>query len=307
MPTDNDLFDIIKKAYPLNPREEFVSTTSDKLKQAARKISRKKRIKQFFFTSTSIAISTLAISWFFFYGGKDVITNNHITLQERNSATTTNVNTQEPLVYIYQTHNSESFLTETKTTDPNQAFHDVKNITLVGERLSQSLKNKGINSIQDKTDIMTILEEKNLPFTESYKVSREPLEEALANNKTIEMVFDIHRDSRKRSDTTITMNGIEYPRIAFIVSKTSDNYEFNIKFAELLHTYLEEDYPHLSRGVFVKDNTSNQNTYNQDLFGNSVLVEIGGYENTLDEEYRTVDALSEVIKEILLDWEEQQK
>jgi stage II sporulation protein P len=154
---------------------------------------------------------------------------------------------------------------------------------------------------------MTILEEKNLSFTESYKVSREPLEEVLANNKTIEMVFDIHRDSRKRSDTTISLNGKEYPRIAFIVSKTSDYYEVNIKFAELLHTYLEEDYPHLSRGVFVKDNPSNQNTYNQDLFGNSVLVEIGGYENTLNEEYRTVEVLSEVIKEILLDWEEQQK
>ncbi|MFB6467411.1 stage II sporulation protein P [Cytobacillus sp. Hz8] len=306
MQTDKDLFDLIKEAYPLNPREEFVSATATNLKQTARKINRKKRIKQFSFTSTSIVICVVAISWFFFLGGKDVISNNHNTLQERNSSTTT-VNNQDPLVFIYQSHNLESFFTESKTNDPIEAFHDTKNITLVGERLSQSLRNRGINSIHDNTNIMGILKEKNLPFMDSYKVSREPLEEALTNNKTIQMVFDIHRDSRKRSETTINLDGKDYPRIAFIVSKTSVNYEVNLKFAELLHKYIEERYPHLSRGVFVKDNPPNQNTYNQDLFGNSVLLEIGGHENTLDEEYRTVDVLSEIIKEILSDWTKQKK
>ncbi|WP_312475231.1 stage II sporulation protein P [Neobacillus sp.] len=307
MQTDKDLFDLIKEAYPLNPREEFVSTTAAELKQTARKINRKKRIKRFSFTSTIIAICAVAISWFFFYGGKDVISNNQNTLQERNSSSITTINNQNPLVYIYQSHNLESFFTESKTIDPNEAFHDTKNITLVGERLSQSLRNRGINSIHDNTNIMEILKEKNLPFSDSYKVSREPLEESLANNKTIQMVFDIHRDSRKRSETTINLDGKDYPRIAFLVSKTSVNYEVNLKFAELLHQYIEEKYPHLSRGVFVKDNPPNQNTYNQDLFGNSVLLEIGGPENTLDEEYRTVDVLSGIIKEILSDWTEQKK
>ncbi|MFB6468856.1 stage II sporulation protein P [Cytobacillus sp. Hz8] len=307
MQTDKDLFDLIKEAYSLNPREEFVSTTATKLKQTARKIIRKKRIKLFSFTSTIIAICAIAISWFFFYGGKDVISNNNNTLQERNSSSTATVNHQDPLVFIYQSHNLESFFTESKINDPNEAFHDTKNITLVGERLSQSLRNRGINSIYDNTNIMEILKEKNLPFSDSYKVSREPLEEVLNNNKTIQMVFDIHRDSRKRNETTINLNGKDYPRIAFIVSKASVNYEVNLKFAELLHKYVEERYPHLSRGVFVKDNPPNQNTYNQDLFGNSVLLEIGGHENTLDEEYRTVDVFSEIIKEILSDWTEQKK
>ncbi|MEH7014327.1 stage II sporulation protein P, partial [Neobacillus niacini] len=45
----------------------------------------------------------------------------------------------------------------------------------------------------------------------------------------------------------------------------------------------------LSRGVFVKDNPPNQNNYNQDLFGESVLLEIGGPENTLDEEMDSHD------------------
>lgn len=81
----------------------------------------------------------------------------------------------------------------------------------------------------------------------------------------------------------------------------------NFKFAELLHNKIEEKYTHLSREVFVKDNPPNQNTYNQDPFDNSVLLETGGPENTLNEEYRIVDVLSEIIKETLSDWAEQKK
>lgn len=109
------------------------------------------------------------------------------------------------------------------------------------------------------------------------------------------MVFDIHRDSRKRSDTTIKLNGKDYPRIAIIISRSIKYYEESLKFAECLHNKIEEKYPSLSRGVMVKDNPPKQNTYNQDLIGHSVLLDIGGPENTLDEEYRTADALAEII------------
>jgi stage II sporulation protein P len=111
----------------------------------------------------------------------------------------------------------------------------------------------------------------------------------------------IYRDSRKRSEATINLDGKDYAKITFIVSKSSVNYEENLKYAELLHNKIEETYPHLSSGVLIKDNRPYQNTYNQDLFGNSVLLEIGGPENTLEEEYRTVDALLEIIKKILSD------
>ncbi|MBZ5753041.1 stage II sporulation protein P [Metabacillus rhizolycopersici] len=298
MQTDKDLFNLIKEAYPLNPREEFVSSTSNKLRQSARKLNRKSRIKQFSFASTNIAICAIVISWFFFYGGIDILTNNLNSFGERNSSTS--VNEQEPLVYIYQSHNTESFLTEAKVKEPNKALHETKNITLVGERLKQSLQEKGINSIHDKTNIMEILNEQGLSFGEAYKISREPLEDAIDENKNIKMVFDIHRDSRKRSDTTIKMNGKDFPRIAFTVSSSSVNYEGNLKFAQLLHSKIEEKYPSLSRGVIVKDNPQKQNTYNQDVLDNSVLLEIGGVENTLQEEYRTVDVLAEVIKDILV-------
>jgi stage II sporulation protein P len=299
MQTDKELFDLIKEAHPFHPREEFVSATSTKLRQTARKLNRNRRIKQFSFASSSVALCAIAISWFFFYGGKDVISSNNNTLQERNSATT--VNNQDPLVYIYQSNDSESFFSELNMKVPaDQAFHDTKNITLVGERLSQSLKKAGISSVHDETPVMQILKERNLPFNESYKVSRESLQDAIEKNKSIKLVFDLHRDSQKRSVTTSKIDGIEYAKIAFIVSGSSSHYEENVKFATLLHNKIQKEYPNsLSRGVLVKNNPPNQNTYNQDLLDHSVLVEIGGVENTLEEEYRTADILAEMIKEIL--------
>jgi len=57
-------------------------------------------------------------------------------------------------------------------------------------------------------------------------------------------------------------------------------------------------YPCLSRGVF-EQGLQPKNTYNQDLHNNSVLLNIGGVENTFEEAYRTTGALAEAIKEIL--------
>ncbi|MEK5063682.1 stage II sporulation protein P [Cytobacillus sp. FSL R5-0596] len=297
MQTDKDLFNLIKETYPLTPRKEFTLETSNKLRQGARKLNRKRRIKQLSFASTSIAMCTLAISWLFYFGGTEILSNSLNHFEQENSSAT--VKKQKPLVYIYQSHNLESFLPETNTNTPDGAFHETENITLVGERLSQSLKDRGINSIHDKTDFTGILNEQGLSASDAYKVSREPLEDAIRENKTIKMVFDIHRDSRGRNDTTIKIDGKGYSKVAFVLSKTNANYEENLKFAELLHQQIEEKYPRLSRGVILYENPSKPKTFNQDLTDNSVLVEIGGVENTLEEEYRTVDVLAEIIQDLL--------
>ena len=55
------------------------------------------------------------------------------------------------------------------------------------------------------------------------------------------MVFDIHRDSSSRSDSTIEINGKSYAKIQFIVSKISINYEQNKQFAVQLHEHWSND------------------------------------------------------------------
>jgi stage II sporulation protein P len=205
---------------------------------------------------------------------------------------------QKPLVFIYHTHNEESFISETQVQEPNIAYHDSKNITLVGKRLSQELIERDISNIHDNTDIMGIMEKKGLSFNQSYRVSRDSLQEAIANNKNIKMVFDIHRDSQKRDNTTIKISGKDYARISFVISNSNESFEENKKFAESLHKKIEEKYPGLSRGITLQSSESKE-TYNQDIKGESVLLNIGGVENTLKEEYRTVDVLAEVIRETI--------
>jgi stage II sporulation protein P len=295
MQTNKELFDLMKETYPPDPRDEFVSATEVKLRQQARKLSRKRTFNRLSIASGGLILCVMAVSWVFFFSGKDVIHNVISSIGENNSLNT--VTKQEPLIYIYHSHNRESFIPEIKVKNPNEAFHESKNITLVGERLSQELKERKINNIHDNRDIMGILKERGLSFADSYMVSSEALQSTLDKYKNIKMVIDIHRDARKRQASTVKINGKDYAQIAFVVSGFSSNYEENRKFAIQIHKKIEEKYPGLSWGVHSK--SDRKNTYNQDLLDNSVLLEIGGVENSLEEEYRTVDAFANIIEEIL--------
>jgi stage II sporulation protein P len=299
MQTNKNLFDLIKETYPLNPSTTFVSETENKLRQTARKLHRNRKIKQFSYTSSGIALFVVAMSWFFFFSGKEVITNHFNSFEEGKLSSA--VNEQEPLVLIYQTHNQESFYSETNTNEPDKAWHDTNNITLVGGRLSQALKERNINAIHDKSDVMETMKQRGLTFAESYEVSREVVKKAIENNSSIKMAIDIHRDSNIRKYTTINLKGTDYARIVFVVSSSSENYEENKELADNLHSKIEELYPGLSRGIVVKSSSNNneQRTYNQDLLNSSLILEVGGVENTLEEEYRTVNVFAAVVADFL--------
>ena len=210
---------------------------------------------------------------------------------------------ENPLVFIYHTHNTESFTPLLNPNDPVNALDNKKNITLVGDKLAKSLEEKNIQSLHNKTNIQQILKNEDLNFSKSYEVSRGIIKNTLSENKDIKLVIDIHRDSQSRDVTTQKVNGTEVARIAFVVAQNSSKFEDNKRIAELISTKLEDKYPGLLRGVKFNEPIKNKNynnyDYNQDLFGNSLLVEIGGVENTLEEEYRSVEILSEIIYDVL--------
>ncbi len=53
----------------------------------------------------------------------------------------------------------------------------------------------------------------------------------------------------------------------------------------------------LSRGVITKAGQGTNGRFNQDLSEKAILIEVGGIYNTLDETYRTAEALAEVFSE----------
>ncbi|WP_299095100.1 stage II sporulation protein P [uncultured Metabacillus sp.] len=164
--------------------------------------------------------------------------------------------------------------------------------------LSKSLERKGIRSIHNKADVQKIVKDKKMTFAMSYEVTREMIQETLDEHRNIKLMIDIHRGSSKHEQTTVNFKGKRVSRISLVVSEVSSKFEENLKIAELFHNKLELKYPGISKGIIFSGKETN-NTYNQDLFGNSLLIEIGGIENTLDEAYRSNEILSEIIYDVM--------
>ncbi|MFJ5621449.1 stage II sporulation protein P [Peribacillus loiseleuriae] len=209
------------------------------------------------------------------------------------------------VVYIYNTHNRESFLPYLKgVIDPNLAYHSQINITKLGSRLLQDLESKGIGSSLEKTDIQANLNKKGMSYTQSYQESRSIAVSAMGNNRDLDYLIDIHRDSKRKNNTTITINGKQYAKIAFVIGSNNPNPEKNIELATKLHHAIEEKYPGLSRGVLKQGGKGRNGVYNQDLSTNAMLIEVGGVDNTFEEMYLTIDAFANVFSEFYWDAKE---
>lgn len=211
---------------------------------------------------------------------------------------------EQNVAFIYTTHNRESFLPHLPdVTDPNLAYHQEVNITKVSEYFAEALAKHGIGAQVDNTDHMSVLHEKNWTYGQSYDASRPIVEEALAANQDIQYVFDLHRDSLPREQTTKVIEEEAFAKILMVVGAENKNFEQNLRIATTLHELINEKYPGLSRGVITKEGPGSNGVYNQDLLDNALLIEMGGYDNTLEELYRTTDVIAEVFSDYYWDAE----
>src|SRR5699024_7929466 len=115
------------------------------------------------------------------------------------------------VVFIYNTHNRESFLPHLPDeTDPDSSFHDEVNITKLNEKLKRSLKDNGIGTTIDETDIMNIMQGKEWTYGKSYDASLSVVEETVASDDDIQYIIDLHRDSLPDDKTTKKIDGKRY-------------------------------------------------------------------------------------------------
>lgn len=204
----------------------------------------------------------------------------------------------EKVVFLYSSHNRESFLPHLPDeTEPDRAYHKEVNITKVSEKLAEKLEAQKIGAVFDRTDITTILHEKGWSYGKSYDASRPVIQSALAEHNELQYVFDIHRDSLPYDKTTLEVDDTSYATFLFVIGAENKQYEKNLNLATDLHYLLEEKLPGISRGVITKEGPKSNGVYNQDLLENSILIEIGGYDNSLDEMYRSIDVFSNIFSE----------
>ncbi|MGD6832183.1 stage II sporulation protein P [Sutcliffiella halmapala] len=230
-----------------------------------------------------------------------------VELEEENDSTPPPAQTtgDKRTVFIYHSHSRESFLPYLKgVTNPDHASHPEVNVTQLGEKLQQELIDRGIGTDIDTTDTALGLKQKSWTYGKSYDITRPIVQEAIASNQDLNYLIDIHRDSGRRAATTIDINGESFAKLYFVIGKKNPNFEKNQAIANKIHQKLNEKYPGLSKGLFAPKVVATRNgLYNQDLSPNSLLIEVGGVDNTFEEMNRTLEVFADVFSEIYWDAE----
>jgi stage II sporulation protein P len=202
------------------------------------------------------------------------------------------------IAFIYHSHNRESWLPELREKGKHkvkEAFDETMNVTLLGKRLKAKLEYQGIETALSNRDYASAIP--TFEYSFSYKYSLTSIREALAVNNQLAYFFDIHRDSQRREHTTIKINGTTYAQVYFVIGKGNPKWKMNEAFAQAIHEALNTKAPGLSKGVLNKSAKHGHGEYNQSISPTSLLIEVGGIDNTLEESYRTIDLLSVIISE----------
>ena len=64
---------------------------------------------------------------------------------------------------------------------------------------------------------------------------------------------------------------------------------------ENINNLCNKYYPGLSRGIYKKEGAGVNGIYNQDISPNSILIEVGGASNNIDEVLNTTEAISNIL------------
>lgn len=212
-----------------------------------------------------------------------------------NSEVETPENTNvSPTVYIYNSHQTESY-----KSDFAESFNINNTVYLASHILKEYLTDLGIGVIVEENNIVDILNANGWKYGSSYKASRILLEQAKESNPTLTFFIDLHRDSASYERTMTEIDGKKYAKIMFVVGLKHENYAPNLELANALNEKLKKFNPSLSRGVLEKDNAGANGIYNQDFDPNTILIEVGGQYNYIEEVNNTLKVFADILYDYL--------
>jgi stage II sporulation protein P len=188
---------------------------------------------------------------------------------------------KEGRVIIYHTHTTESFL---PTSGVNFTEELEFTVARLGTELATILRDEYNITVVHNTQIHDYNRDA------SYGVAIGTLRELLETYPDADLVVDLHRDGLDRRLSTAKIGGQYVGRILFVVGSRHPNWQENYQLAEHFHQILEEIAPGISRGV-----RERPLVYNQHLHPGSLLIEVGGNENSLEEALRAIPYLAEAL------------
>ena len=201
---------------------------------------------------------------------------------------------KDPLIYIYNTHQTEEYETSTILD------YSIKPTVTITNYILEEIFNKNkLYTYVEESNIKEILNKNSWNYSYSYKATRILLEQRKQEYPTLKYFIDIHRDSITKDKTTININNKSYAKILFLIGLENPNYQENLSFTEKLNNLINQKYPHLSKGIYKKGGPGVNGVYNQDFSKYLILVEMGGYQNTPIEVLNSSLALAECFMEVI--------
>lgn len=200
----------------------------------------------------------------------------------------------EPFIYIYNTHQTEGY-----SKVGISEYDIVPTVLFASYFLREKLNDYSLSTLVESSDISEVLRVNGWNYGASYQASRYLMLDAKEKHPTIQYFLDIHRDSAGYENTTTEFNGKKYAKILFVIGKEHQNFEKNLEFANQINERLKGKVGTISRGVIGKEGKNVNGIYNQDVHPNTLLLEIGGKDNTIVEVTNTMEILASVIKEYI--------
>ena len=201
---------------------------------------------------------------------------------------------KDPLIYIYNTHQTEEYETSTILD------YSIKPTVTITNYILEEIFNKNkLYTYVEESNIKEILNKNSWNYSYSYKATRILLEQRKQEYPTLKYFIDIHRDSITKDKTTININNKSYAKILFLIGLENPNYQENLSFTEKLNNLINQKYPNLSKGIYKKGGPGVNGVYNQDFSKYLILVEMGRYQNTPIEVLNSSLALAECFMEVI--------
>lgn len=202
---------------------------------------------------------------------------------------------ENPQILIYHTHSQEAFA---------DSVPGDESMTVVGagDRLAQILREEyGFNVLHHTGKYDT--ESRDYAYSNALPA----IEQVLAENPTIEVAIDLHRDAMPEGKKLVIdlqgrptaqfmfFNGLSRTRQKGDISYLENPYiDDNLAFSFQAQVASNEYYPGIARRIYLK-----AYRYNMHLRPKSLLVEMGAQTNTVEEIMNACDPLAHVIAIVL--------
>ena len=200
-----------------------------------------------------------------------------------------------PQILIYHTHSQEAFA-DSVPGDVNTG------IVGVGECLTKILTEQYGYRVLHNTGQYDVETRDN-----AYSRALPAVEQILAENPSIQVIIDLHRDEVAEETQLVTdIQGRPTARFMFFnglsrTRKTGDidylaneNQEANLAFSFQMQLKAAEYYPGLTRRIYLKGYR-----YNMHLRPRTLLVELGAQNNTVEEAINACDPLAHILDMVL--------